>query len=122
MCKQFVELCRELGLFAQAIVAIDGSKFKLVNSRDNCFTQSKIKFRMKLIEDSINQYLAALDLADKQEPSGSPDGMNLPDEIARREDRLTAIAVAKSKIEARAQERFCLRAESSQHEALGRIF
>lgn len=73
VCKQFVELCRELGLFAQAIVAIDGSKFKAVNSRDNCFTQSKIKFRMKLVEDSINQYLAALDLADKQEPSGPSD-------------------------------------------------
>lgn len=73
VCKQFVELCRELGLFAQAIVAIDGSKFKAVNSRDNCFTQAKIKFRMKLVEDSINQYLSALDLADKQEPASTPD-------------------------------------------------
>lgn len=72
VCKQFVELCRELGLFAQAIVAIDGSKFKAVNSRDNCFTQAKIKYRMKQVEDSINQYLAALDLADKQESSGPP--------------------------------------------------
>jgi transposase len=73
VCKQFVGLCRDLGLFTQAIVAIDGSKFKAVNSRDNCFTQSKIKFRMKLVEDSINQYLTALDLADRQESSGPPD-------------------------------------------------
>ncbi len=73
VCKQFVGLCRELGLFTQAIVAIDGSKFKAVNSRDNCYTQSKINFRMKLVEDSINHYLAALDLADKQEPAGPPD-------------------------------------------------
>ncbi len=73
VCKQFVVLCRELGLFTQAIVAIDGSKFKAVNSRDNCYTQSKINFRMKLVEDSINHYLAALDLADKQESSGPPD-------------------------------------------------
>jgi transposase len=73
VCKQFVELCRELGLFAQAVVAIDGSKFKAVNSRDNCFTQAKIKYRMKQVEDSINQYLAALDLADKQEFSGPPE-------------------------------------------------
>jgi transposase len=73
VCKQFVGLCRELGVFTQAIVAIDGSKFKAVNSRDNCYTQSKIKFRMKLVEDSINQYLAALDLADKQESSGPTD-------------------------------------------------
>jgi transposase len=73
VCKQFVGLCRELGLFAQAIVAIDGSKFKAVNSRDNCYTQAKVKYRMKQVEDSINQYLAALDLADKQESSGPPD-------------------------------------------------
>ncbi len=73
VCKQFVGLCRDLGLFTQAIVAIDGSKFKAVNSRDNCYTQSKIKFRMKLVEDSINQYLAALDLADRQESSGALD-------------------------------------------------
>jgi len=73
VCEQFVGLCRELGLFAQAIVAIDGSKFKAVNSRDNCFTQAKIKYRMKQVEDSINQYLAALDVADKQESSGPPD-------------------------------------------------
>ncbi len=72
VCKQFVVLCRELGLFAQAIVAIDGSKFKAVNSRDNCYTQSKIKFRMKLVEDSINQYLTALDVVDKQESSAPP--------------------------------------------------
>ena len=73
VCKQFVGLCRELGLFAQAIVAIDGSKFKAVNSRDNCYTQAKLKYRMKQVEDSINQYLAALDMADKQESSGPPD-------------------------------------------------
>ncbi len=73
VCKQFVGLCRELGLFTQAIVAIDGSKFKAVNGRDNCYTQSKIKFRMKLVEDSINDYLAALDVADKQDSSGPSD-------------------------------------------------
>jgi transposase len=85
VCKQFVGLCRELGLFTQAIVAIDGSKFKAVNSRDNCYTQSKIKFRMKLVEDSINQYLAALDVADKQEPSGPSD------KTGRIKDKLDAL-------------------------------
>jgi transposase len=37
-CAQFVGLCRELGLFSKALVALDGSKFKAVNSRDNNFT------------------------------------------------------------------------------------
>ena len=39
VCRQFVELCRELRLFSQAIVAIDSSKFKAVNSRDRNFTR-----------------------------------------------------------------------------------
>jgi transposase len=39
-CRQFVLLCREFGLFAEALVAIDGSKFKAVNTRDKNYTQS----------------------------------------------------------------------------------
>src|ERR1700679_2169206 len=38
-CRQFIALCRRLDLFAQAIVAIDGSKFKAVNARDKNFTK-----------------------------------------------------------------------------------
>src|SRR3990167_609020 len=38
VCKRFIDLCRELKLFSQAIVAIDGSKFKAVNSGDNNFS------------------------------------------------------------------------------------
>jgi transposase len=34
VCAQFVELCRKMGLLAKASVAVDGSKFKAVNSRD----------------------------------------------------------------------------------------
>ena len=41
VCAQFVELCRKMGLLTKASVAIDGSKFKAVNSRDNNFTQGK---------------------------------------------------------------------------------
>ena len=42
-CRQFVELCRRLGLFTQAMAAIDGSKFKAVNTRDKNFTRAKLK-------------------------------------------------------------------------------
>ena len=41
-CRQFVALCRQLNLFAQAMVAIDGSKFKAVNTRDKNFTRGSI--------------------------------------------------------------------------------
>ena len=68
VCRQFVVLCQQLGLFADALVAIDGSKFKAVNNRDRNFTSAKLKRRMEEVESSINRYLVDLDSADRQEP------------------------------------------------------
>lgn len=68
VCRQFVLICRELNLFAEAMVAIDGSKFKAVNNRDRNFTVAKIERRRQQIEESIARYLSALDTADRAEP------------------------------------------------------
>ena len=68
VCKQFVVLCQQLALFSEAVVAIDGSKFKAVNNRDRNFTSAKLQRRMEEIESSINRYLVELDSADRQEP------------------------------------------------------
>ena len=64
-CRDFVVLCRRLGLFSQAIVAIDGSKFKAVNNLDRNFTFPKMKRRAEDIEKSIERYLRQLDSADQ---------------------------------------------------------
>lgn len=69
VCKQFVVLCQQLGLFSEALVAIDGSKFKAVNNRDRNFTSAKLQRRMEEIESSIKRYLAALDTADRKVPA-----------------------------------------------------
>src|ERR1700757_3782412 len=69
VCARFVELCRTMGLFAEASVAIDGSKFKAVNNRDRNFTQAKMERRLAQIEESVARYLHQLDSADRQEPS-----------------------------------------------------
>ncbi len=69
VCARFVALCRQLGLFAEASVAIDGSKFKAVNSRDRNFTRAKMARRVAQIEESVARYLDQLDSADRQEPS-----------------------------------------------------
>ena len=69
VCKRFVALCRQLNLFAQAVVAIDGSKFKAVNNRDKNFTPHKLEQRMKQIDESIERYLNALDTADRTQPT-----------------------------------------------------
>jgi transposase len=47
VCREFVVLCRGLNLFTDALVAIDGSKFKAVNNRDKNFTDRKLKARMQ---------------------------------------------------------------------------
>src|SRR6186997_555052 len=41
VCREFIELSRQIGLFGDAVVAIDGSKFKAVNNRDKNFTPHK---------------------------------------------------------------------------------
>jgi transposase len=46
VCSQFIALCRQLDLFTQTIVAIDGSNFKAVNNRDKNFTSAKMQRRM----------------------------------------------------------------------------
>jgi len=69
VCAQFVSLCRQLNLLAGASVAIDGSKFKAVNARDNNFTRAKMKRRMEQIEESVDRYLHQMDSADRQEAS-----------------------------------------------------
>jgi transposase len=68
VCRQFVVLCQRLNLFSEAIVAIDGSKFKAVNNRDRNFTHAKMQRRMAQIEENIARYLTDMDTADRAEP------------------------------------------------------
>jgi len=69
VCVQFVELCRLMGLLTTASVAIDGSKFKAVNTRDKNFTRGKVERRRAQLDKSVARYLAQLDTADLQDPS-----------------------------------------------------
>src|SRR3982074_763751 len=70
VCARFIALCRKMGLLAKVSVAIDGSKFKAVNSRDNNFTEGKIQRRQKQIEESVARYMSQLDTADRQTAEG----------------------------------------------------
>ncbi len=90
VCARFVALCRQLELFADASVAIDGSKFKAVNARDKNFTRAKMQRRLEQIEESVERYLHQLDSADRQEPS-----LARTTETARLKDK---IAILKEEI------------------------
>jgi BMFP domain-containing protein YqiC len=89
VCRQFIVLCRQLGLFSEETVAIDGSKFKAVNNRDKNFTPAKVKRRRQEIEASIDRYLSQLDTADRQEPEiALAKTTRLKDKIAALKERM----------------------------------
>lgn len=82
VCREFVMLCRKLNLFADAFVAIDGSKFKAVNNRDRNFTKAKMKRRLQQIDESIERYLGQIASADRQEAAiAEPKSKRLKDKI-----------------------------------------
>ena len=83
VCREFVVLCRRLNLFTQALVVIDGSKFKAVNNRDRNFTRAKMKRRLAQIEASLDRYFEQLERADREESSiADVKTVSLKDKIA----------------------------------------
>lgn len=84
MCSQSIALCRKMKVFSHAVVAIDGSKLKAVNSRDSNFTVGKVKARRKQLDESVARYLAELDRADR-DPALLPEGRvpHLKDKLAK---------------------------------------
>jgi len=67
VCRDFVLICRKLSLFNDAFIAIDGSKFKAVNSRGRNYTRKKLKNRFAQIDKSIDKYLKQIISADRLE-------------------------------------------------------
>src|SRR5882762_1699891 len=95
VCARFVELCREMGLLANASVAIDGSKFKAVNNRDRNFTRAKVERRRAQLEESVARYLSQLDTADRQEPTEALAGKvtRLTEKLTKLKEQIGKLAV-----------------------------
>ena len=87
VCREFVMLCKKLNLLSEKLVAVDGSKFKAVNSRDNNFTRAKMKRRLKDVESAIERYLARLDETDRTEPVPD-DAKTLQDKVAKLKEEM----------------------------------
>ena len=101
VCTEFVGLCRERKLFNGVLVAIDGSKFKAVNSRDKNFTRKSIKRRMKNLQGHIDRYMAVLDEADKREPEYHKDtAEELEAKIASMKARMVELREIEAAVEA----------------------
>jgi transposase len=104
VCRQFIVLCRQLDLFTQAIVAIDGSKFKAVNHRDKNFTAAKLQRRLAQIDESIARYLAAMDTADRAEPEVAElKKGRLQDKLAALKEQMQQLKAIESQMRASAE-------------------
>lgn len=64
---EFRRWCLAAGLYGKEIVAVDGSKFKAVNSRQRNYTREKLKQVLARERAKISEYLAAMDAADAAE-------------------------------------------------------
>ena len=100
VCARFVVLCRELGLFTRAVVAIDGSKFKAVNNRDKNYTVAKVIGRMEQVDASIARYLRALDQADREESDiAEAKSVRLKEKIAGLRRQMRALKVMEQTVQ-----------------------
>ena len=101
VCLEFVGVCRELQLFSATLVAIDGSKFKAVNSRDKNFTRRSVKLRIKKTKANIDRYLAKLDAVDNEEPEiAEVTATELKQKIASMEAKMDELKGYEAEVEA----------------------
>lgn len=109
---QVLALAREMGMLKMGTVGLDGTKIHANASRHKALSYDhagKIEAQLKA---EVAELMATAEGADRADV---PDGMSVPQELARREDRLQKLAQARAKIEARARERF--EREQAEHEA-----
>ena len=100
---QVLLIAQAMKLVSLGHVSLDGTKVKANASKHSALSYGH---SLKLEQQLREEVARLLALAEATDNEALPDGMSLPEDIARREDRLKAIAGAKVKIEARANERF----------------
>ncbi len=100
---QVLQVARENPLSRFGTVSLDGTKIHANASRRSARSYGHAKKIEAHLKAEVQKLLALAEAADQ---SSVPDGVSLPDEIERREDRLAAIATAQAKIEARAKARY----------------
>ena len=100
---QILMLAREMGFLKLGKVSLDGTKVKANASKHRALSWD---YACKLEEQLKSEVDELMELANQADTIKIPEGMNVPEEISRRKDRLVAITEAKEKIEQRANERY----------------
>src|SRR6202023_642619 len=109
---QVLLLAREMGMLKMGTVALDGTKVHANASKHSALSwdhTSKIEMQLKA---EVVELLAKAEAADDADVA---DGLSIPEELGRREERLQKLALARAKIEARARERF--EREQAEHQS-----
>jgi len=109
---QILLVAHEMGLMKLGSVSLDGTKIKANASKHHALSWEHACKLEKQLKGEIEDLLRKAKKADKED---LPEGMNIPEELVRRESRLEAIAAAKAEIERRAAERFAK--EQEEHQA-----
>jgi transposase len=109
---QVLAVAREMGVLRMGTVALDGTKIHANASRHSALSYEHAGRIEAQLKAEVTDLLTKAEAADQAD---IPDGLSIPDELARREERLAKLAEARAKIEARAKERF--EREQADHEA-----
>jgi transposase len=99
---QVLMLAREMGVLKMGTVALDGTKIHANASRHSALSYEHAGKIEAQLQGEVAELMAKAEAVDQADV---PDGMSIPDELARRERRLAEIAKARATIEARAKER-----------------
>jgi transposase len=100
---QVLEMAQAMKLLKLGTVCLDGTKIHANASRHSALSHGHIEKLEVQLKAEVQELLA---LAEQADQADIPDGVSLPEEIKRREDRIKLMAVAKAKIAARAEERY----------------
>src|SRR6202011_92668 len=109
---QVLSVASEMGVLKLGTVALDGTKIHANASRHSALSYEHAGKIEAQLQAEVAELMAKAEAADQADV---PDGMSIPEELARREARLEQLAVARAKIEARAKERF--ERELAEHQA-----
>jgi transposase len=109
---QVLAVAREMGVLKMGTVALDGTKIHANASRHSALSYEHAGRIEAQLKAEVAELLAKAEAADRAD---LPDGLSIPDELARRKERLAKLAEARATIEARARERF--EREQAEHEA-----
>jgi transposase len=99
---QVLQLAREIGVLKLGTIALDGTKIHANASRHSALSYEHAGKIEAQLQAEVAELMAKAEAADQAEV---PDGMSIPDELARREQRLGEIARARAVVKARAKER-----------------